>query len=113
MKITKYGHACLVVEQGENRLIVDPGFYTEDLPEVSNVAAIVITHQHDDHCYEPQLDRILANNPDAKIFGPDEVVKRLGGYPYDQDPGRPGWTPILPNDRWADRHDSRPVQVPF
>lgn len=81
MKITKYGHACLVVEQGENRLIVDPGFYTEDLPEVSNVAAIVITHQHDDHCYEPQLDRILANNPDAKIFGPDEVVKRLGGYP--------------------------------
>jgi L-ascorbate metabolism protein UlaG (beta-lactamase superfamily) len=81
MKITKYGHACLVVEQGAERLILDPGFYTEDLPEVSNVSVILITHQHDDHCYEPQLDRILAANPDAKIFGPDEVVKRLGGYP--------------------------------
>ncbi len=31
-----------------------------------------------------------------------ELYRRLGGYPYDQDPGRPGWTPIIPNDRWAD-----------
>jgi glucarate dehydratase len=31
-----------------------------------------------------------------------ELYKQLGGYPYDQDPGRPGWTPLLPNDRWAD-----------
>jgi len=42
-----------------------------------------------------------------------ELYKRLGGYPYDQDPGRPGWTPILPNERWADPKDSRPVAVPF
>jgi glucarate dehydratase len=31
-----------------------------------------------------------------------ELYKELGGYPYDQDPSRPGWTPVLPNDRWAD-----------
>ncbi len=31
-----------------------------------------------------------------------ELYKELGNYPYDQDPGRPGWSPILPNDRWAD-----------
>jgi glucarate dehydratase len=31
-----------------------------------------------------------------------ELYKRLGGYPYDQDPGRPGWSPLVPNDRWAD-----------
>ena len=37
-------------------------------------------------------------------------IKRLGGYPYDQDPGRPGWTPIIPNDRWADPKDDRPVR---
>ena len=42
-----------------------------------------------------------------------ELYKRLGGYPYDQDPGRPGWVPILPNDRWADPNDTRPVKVPF
>jgi glucarate dehydratase len=42
-----------------------------------------------------------------------ELYLRLGNYPYDQDPGRPGWTPIVPNDRWADPKDSRPVTVPY
>src|SRR5689334_17155270 len=42
-----------------------------------------------------------------------ELYKRLGGYPYDQDPGRPGWTPIVPNDRWADPRDQRPVSIPY
>jgi glucarate dehydratase len=31
-----------------------------------------------------------------------EMYQRLGTYPYDQDPMRPGWTPLVPNDRWAD-----------
>jgi glucarate dehydratase len=29
-----------------------------------------------------------------------ELYKELGGYPYDRDPGRPDWFPIVPNDRW-------------
>jgi glucarate dehydratase len=36
-----------------------------------------------------------------------ELYRELGGYPYDQDPGRPGWTPVIPNDRWADPKDGR------
>jgi glucarate dehydratase len=36
-----------------------------------------------------------------------EAYKRLGSYPYDQDPLRPGWTPTIPNNRWADPADSR------
>lgn len=31
-----------------------------------------------------------------------ELYKELGGYPYDRDPARPNWFPIIPNDRWAD-----------
>jgi glucarate dehydratase len=42
-----------------------------------------------------------------------ELYLRLGGYPYDQDPGRPDWTPIIPNDRWADPSDGRPVSFPL
>jgi len=42
-----------------------------------------------------------------------ELYQRLGGYPYDQDPGRPGWTPIVPNDRWADPLDARPAPIPY
>jgi glucarate dehydratase len=42
-----------------------------------------------------------------------ELYQRLGGYPYDQDPGRPGWTPIIPNDRWADPSDGRTPAIPY
>jgi glucarate dehydratase len=42
-----------------------------------------------------------------------ELYQRLGGYPYDQDPGRPGWTPIIPNDRWADPNDGRTPAIPY
>ena len=41
-----------------------------------------------------------------------ELYTKLGNYPYDQDPGRPGWTPLVPNDRWADPKDDRPVRIP-
>ena len=36
-----------------------------------------------------------------------DLYKRLGGYPYDQDPGRPGWVPLVPNTAWADPSDAR------
>jgi glucarate dehydratase len=36
-----------------------------------------------------------------------ELYRELGNYPYDQDPLRPGWAPLVPNDRWADPADGR------
>lgn len=48
-----------------------------------------------------------------KLAQYSELYKRLGGYPYDQDPGRPGWTPLVPNSRWADPHDSRMPEIPY
>jgi len=41
-----------------------------------------------------------------------ELYKRLGSYPYDQDPLRAGWTPTIPNNRWADPNDTRTPKIP-
>jgi glucarate dehydratase len=41
-----------------------------------------------------------------------EAYKRLGSYPYDQDPLRPGWTPTIPNERWANPFDDRMPKIP-
>jgi len=41
-----------------------------------------------------------------------ELFRKLGPYPYDQDPLRPGWTPLVPNERWADPADDRVPDVP-
>jgi glucarate dehydratase len=48
-----------------------------------------------------------------KVREYSELYKRLGGYPYDRDPARPGWNPVLPNDRWADPNDDRSGTIPF
>jgi glucarate dehydratase len=42
-----------------------------------------------------------------------EHFLRLGGYPYDQDPQRPGWAPLIPNTRWADPSDDRAPDIAF
>jgi glucarate dehydratase len=41
-----------------------------------------------------------------------EMFLRLGTYPYDQDPLRPGWAPLIPNQSWADPLDERTPHIP-
>jgi glucarate dehydratase len=48
-----------------------------------------------------------------KLAEYNELYRRLGGYAYDQDPLRPGWTPVIPNDRWADANDARCPAIPY
>jgi glucarate dehydratase len=40
-----------------------------------------------------------------------ELYRELGDYPYDRDPGRPGWYPLVPNDRWADPTAPQPEKL--
>jgi glucarate dehydratase len=60
----------------------------------------------------PQAPGLGVKLDREKVREYSELYQRLGSYPYDQDPGRPGWTPIVPNDRWADPQDDRPVRIP-
>jgi glucarate dehydratase len=41
-----------------------------------------------------------------------ELYRRLGSYPYDRDPLRPGWIPTIPNERWADPLNARVPEIP-
>jgi len=48
-----------------------------------------------------------------KLSAYKELYRRLGSYSYDQDPLRPRWVPIIPNDRWADPQDARTPNIIF
>lgn len=74
MKLIKREHSCLVLERAGATLIVDPGSFTLPLPDVHDVVAVVITHEHPDHWTPGHLRRILDVSPDARIFGPAGVV---------------------------------------
>ena len=41
-----------------------------------------------------------------------EQFKRLGAYPYDRDPLRPNWSPVIPNPEWANPFDQRAPLIP-
>jgi L-ascorbate metabolism protein UlaG (beta-lactamase superfamily) len=82
MRLIKHGHACLELIDGTERLIIDPGSYTVAMDGKTNVKAVVVTHQHDDHCSEEQLERIIALNPGVPIYAPTDVCERLAKAPH-------------------------------
>lgn len=79
MNITKYEHACLVVEEGGKKLVIDPGTFTTSLTDVSNVVGIVITHVHQDHFDKSLVEKILAASPEAKVYTVKPVADELAG----------------------------------
>jgi L-ascorbate metabolism protein UlaG (beta-lactamase superfamily) len=75
MRLTKFEHAGLLLEQDGQKLFVDPGSFTSPLTDTANAAAVVITHEHPDHWTPEQLNRVLDLSPDAVIFAPEGVAK--------------------------------------
>ncbi len=81
MKLTKLGHCTLVVEEGELRILTDPGGWTTAQNEVRNVDIILITHEHPDHLHVNSVKIVLQNNPQAKIYtnrGAGKILKDAG-----------------------------------
>jgi L-ascorbate metabolism protein UlaG (beta-lactamase superfamily) len=81
MRITKYGHACLVVEEQEARFLIDPGTFSKDLGGLKGIDAILTTHDHADHVDPDTVKRVLEDNPGAKLYadkGGAEVLAEAG-----------------------------------
>lgn len=76
MKLTKYEHSCVVLEEKGIRLIIDPGEFTKDFGGADNVAAVVVTHVHGDHLNIEHLQAIVAANPQVKVFTTQEVTSQ-------------------------------------
>ncbi len=76
MIITKFGHCCLLIEVDGARILTDPGNYNET-PMVADIDAVLITHEHQDHCHIESLSIILAKNPGAIVITHPGVGKIL------------------------------------
>jgi L-ascorbate metabolism protein UlaG (beta-lactamase superfamily) len=83
MRLTKYGHACVRIEDDGRVLVIDPGVYSE--PEaLSGATAVLVTHEHEDHADLEQLERAVLTNPALTVHGPaswaDSARDRLGNH---------------------------------
>lgn len=80
MKLSKYEHACFVVEQDGHSLVVDPGGYTTDFVAPDNTLAVIITHEHPDHLSKDHLSTIAEKNPDVTVISHAAVTAQLNEF---------------------------------
>ncbi|MFE6994971.1 MBL fold metallo-hydrolase [Microbacterium sp. NPDC057659] len=80
MRVTKFEHAALRIDEGSDTLIIDPGSFTAPLDDLRKVVAVVITHEHPDHWTPEHLDRILLAAPGTPVFAPAGVAAAADGY---------------------------------
>lgn len=81
MKITKHLHACLTLEK-EQSIVIDPGSFSTDFKAGTNIAAVVITHNHPDHAAADQLQQIKNKNPEVQFFSTSEVAAELSQFSF-------------------------------
>jgi L-ascorbate metabolism protein UlaG (beta-lactamase superfamily) len=85
MKLTKFVHACVLVDDGKHVALFDPGEFgwgsgLVKLEEWPKLDYVLITHAHSDHCSEDFIKALLTRFPDVKIYGPEEVVEKVKAW---------------------------------
>ncbi len=81
MIITKREHACLVVEEAGQKIVIDPGSFMQPPADLTGVVAVVVTDAHQDHFSNKNLQAIVARNPAVRIFGTAEAAKEAADLP--------------------------------
>ena len=79
MKITHFGHACLLVETDDSRLLFDPGTESHGWEGLTGLTAVLVTHEHDDHVDYAKLPALLAANPEAVLIADRDTAAKLDG----------------------------------
>jgi L-ascorbate metabolism protein UlaG (beta-lactamase superfamily) len=74
MNVTRHGHACLLIETASTRIVVDPGVFSTSWQELTDLDAVLITHQHPDHADVENLPGLIAANPQAKLLSEASVT---------------------------------------
>jgi L-ascorbate metabolism protein UlaG (beta-lactamase superfamily) len=78
MRLTKFGHSCLLVEEGRARVLLDPGSFSEGFEELDGLTAVCLTHQHVDHLDAGRLRGLLDRSPGARVVADEGSAPALG-----------------------------------
>jgi L-ascorbate metabolism protein UlaG (beta-lactamase superfamily) len=78
MKLIKHGHACVVLSEGDRRLVVDPGMFT-DPAAFDGAGAVLITHEHGDHFAPDRLRAALDADPALEVWTNASVAGLFDG----------------------------------
>jgi L-ascorbate metabolism protein UlaG (beta-lactamase superfamily) len=78
MRLTKFGHSCLLVEDERASILLDPGMLSDGFQELEGLSAVLYTHQHGDHLDAGRLRALLDRNPGARVVSDEGSAGPLG-----------------------------------
>jgi L-ascorbate metabolism protein UlaG (beta-lactamase superfamily) len=78
MELIKHGHSCVVLSQGERRIVIDPGGFT-DPAALDGADAVLVTHEHPDHFAPDRLRAALESDPALEVWTNKSVAGQLDG----------------------------------
>ena len=68
MRITHLGHSAVLAETDSARILIDPGNLSDAWHTLTDLDALLVTHQHPDHLDPQSLPALLAANPSATVL---------------------------------------------
>jgi L-ascorbate metabolism protein UlaG (beta-lactamase superfamily) len=74
MNITKYEHACLVIDDHGQKILIDPGAFGGVPTGLNKLVAVIYTHGHFDHYTKENHDKLITSHPDVKTYATPEIA---------------------------------------
>jgi L-ascorbate metabolism protein UlaG (beta-lactamase superfamily) len=68
MRITHLGHAAVLAETDGARILIDPGNVSDAWHSLTDLDAVLVTHQHPDHLDPQNLPVLVKANPSAVVL---------------------------------------------
>jgi L-ascorbate metabolism protein UlaG (beta-lactamase superfamily) len=78
MRLTHYGHACVLLELPQ-RVLIDPGAYSAGFEDLHDLDLVLVTHAHPDHLDTDRLRALLVNSPQARVVHSPGAATVLSG----------------------------------
>jgi L-ascorbate metabolism protein UlaG (beta-lactamase superfamily) len=77
MRLTKYTHSCVRLDDGGRALVIDPGTFSETQLALDGVHAVLVTHEHADHLDAPALLAAAKVDTALRVWAPAPVAESL------------------------------------
>lgn len=85
MRLTKFVHSCVLIEDDKSNVLVDPGIFSwnsgvVDVAKLPVIEAILVTHKHPDHMGEPFVRALTNRFPDVQWVAPPDAHDDLRSF---------------------------------